>query len=312
MNDTVCSSWDARLWCAERTNSVGMGEAAARCMSLGSSCGGWIAHRSRNCGYMTPDDKQSVKCKQAACKHCERVLADHDMAETHSLECGYKVAKHCENSNELLAKHLPEHKHHFAEQCTYTTDENDRVVIPMKDTPAEAQWTRTTDGLDGLEWRANDSRIWPSVTGRGEYCYHVKFARQGTYFVTAQTRAQGIKQHNDMYMRFSGELEFYHADIMRPFPYFIRARNSYFKVYQNVGVNQLTKVLSTIDGIPHILVTKHVKSTRKYHVCISGRSSKFAVYRIFFIRCHKMQCKRTTEFIQDALANNTATPCLMD
>lgn len=309
----ACRSWKINVWCPV-LQGTGMGGAAAKCLHLRNSCGGWIKYRSKHCGSNIPTSSQPLLCKRAACAHCKSITANISTRAPIPIECtGWSTVKICEKVKVGLASPEPtrrrSHSHAYARTCVYTS-QHGHLVIPMSDTRPRGRWARTKDGSKGLTWRSRDTRLWTSSAGAGEMCYRTKFEKYGTYFLTAMTAGASKRDHNDMFIRFSGGLNFLNARTNRKFPFRIRARNSYFKAYQNIGDNRRTKVLSTVNGNPHILVSHALNTTKEYTLCFGGRSSMFSVYSLIMIKCHGYNCMRTSNYMRKSLRNNTASPCV--
>lgn len=306
-----CQRWAIRAWCPY--NSASAHEASARCLSLGERCGGWLTSVSKYCAAGIPGSQQLDKCIRAACKFCGEKMSGH-------AECkSWPVEKWCSTANPLITYEpsptetmSPEEQtpraHIYPRRCISQAD-GGRVVISMADVPETGRWTRAPLG-GGLTWRADDNRTWVSPPGSGEMCFAIRFLREGRYFITALTSAPDKKEHNDMWLLFSGGIQFYNAGSHEPFPIEFRSSNSYYKVYQNIGEDRRTKVISTINGQPHILISYLVDPIHTYTLCVSGRSSLFTVYSLFLIRCRGNNCRRTSRYMHRSLRNNTATPCI--
>lgn len=308
-----CQRWPIRSWCPFRKASAD--EAAARCLSLGEKCGGWLTSVAKYCAAGVLGSQQPDKCIQAACTFCGKKGNGYTGCKSWPVEQWCSPGTPWMTYEPSSAPPMPTEEetpksHFFPRSCIHQADSG-RVVISMADVPLTGRWTRAALG-GGLTWRADDNRTWVSPPGTGEMCFAIRFKRGGRYFITALTSAPDKREHNDMWLLFSGGMQFYNAGSFQPFPVEFRSPNSYYKVYQNIGENRRTKVISTINGQPHILISHAVDPIHTYTLCISGRSSMFTVYSLFMIRCRGDNCRRTSQYIKRSLRNNTATPCVED
>lgn len=178
---------------------------------------------------------------------------------------------------------------------------NYKVVMCLSKVQPQSSWTRKGTGLI---WKANvDNEIDPP--GLGEICINFKVPKTGTYYVTAITSAPRKSDNNDLWIKLDAGLRLLHAKSLK----LHSSGHDYFKGYQNLGENIKADILSSVDRNPHIFVSKEMKGGATEKLCISGRSSRFTVYKIVLVRCSGEECDRYSKHIKEAMKGITESKC---
>lgn len=179
---------------------------------------------------------------------------------------------------------------------------NGKIVIPMTSLKLTGAWTRVGNSI---VWKKfGGGGIDPA--GSGTICAKVIFSQSGIYYMTGTSSAPHPTEHNDAWFRFSGGLDAY-----RPQTKSIRRGNAgWYKGYQNMGGNRLANYLLTIDFNGHQFLTKFVTAGRTYSMCVSGRSSKYAIQKMVFVKCAGGEsCSRFHPRIKSAMNNLPPSRC---
>lgn len=172
----------------------------------------------------------------------------------------------------------------------------------MSGLSVKSPWTRRSGAII---WReGGGAGIDPA--GSGSVCARVKFAKEGTYYMTAHTKAPHGTDHNDAWFRFSGGLS-----LLRRGEGTMKVGNTgWYKGYQNLGAHKMADYILTIDFNGHQFVTKKVAKGAVYDVCVGGRSSRFAVYDLLFVMCDGVkECDRGSSIVKDGLNSIGVTKC---
>lgn len=153
-------------------------------------------------------------------------------------------------------------------------------------------------------WQANvDNQIDPP--GSGEICFNFQALATGSYYVTEITSTPRETDNNDIWIKLDACLKLLHAKTLS----LHSAGQNYFKGYQNLGGNVKADLLSSVDRNHHIFVFQEMKERTTQTICISGRSSRFTIYKIVLVRCVKEECSRYSKHIRKAMEGTKDSKC---
>lgn len=178
---------------------------------------------------------------------------------------------------------------------------NGKIVIDANSLKLAGDWTRS--GKAVVWKRGGGAGIAPM--GAGTMCANVIFPSSGTYYQTAVTQAPHGTEHNDMWIKFSGGVDLY-----RPEGGSASGNAGWYKGYQNDGGMRVANYLLTIDHNGHQFITKYVTAGRVYTLCISGRSTRYFVYKIVFVKCGGgAACSRYNNSIRRQMSHLGGSKC---
>lgn len=179
------------------------------------------------------------------------------------------------------------------------------VVIPAPSGRYRYPWVR--HGMC-LVWKPNKSGASIDRPGSGEICYRFRVDKSSTYYLTADTRAPHVTEHNDLWILFNRGLRLYKVESNRYWKWGKYYFN-WLKGYQNLGGMKYANMLRTIDFNGHQFETSYLRRGETYKVCISGRSSKYYVCNLHLVACKGKWCRNSSKAIQAILKRTTSSPC---
>lgn len=291
---------------------------AAQCTGEGPRCIPWTAGSSRVCFPYRWMSAQPRNCIQAACNYC--YFGD----RRYSAQICRRLAiyKNCFNG-QAPTRPAPAPKRPAAPAppappaprpqpprpqprpaggpgCAFRAD-GDKIVIPTWAMGAGNGWNRNGDG--SITWKAGGGGGIDRM-GSGQVCSNIKVKVDGQYYFTAVTRAPHGTEHNDGWFRFSGGFQLY-----KPGGRTINGNSGWYKGYQNRGGNRMADYLVTIDFNGHQFITNYLTTSGTYQVCISGRSTRFTVYSLVFVRCSGSSCSRFGPQMRNAMSSLPTSKC---
>lgn len=271
-------------------------EASAKCIALNEKCTRSLSKKSIHCAPYTFVKKQSKKCLKNACKFCswgsnwKIKNICHRWAIRHWCFGGEKPTGSNHDEEERPSISTP------SKPSTSTINHGSKVVICMSKVQPKSSWTRKGTGLT---WRSNTkSQIDPE--GSGEMCFNFKVPKTGIYYLTAVTSAPHATDNNDLWVKLNSGLRLFNKNMG-----FRTSGSGYFKGYQNLGGNMKADILSSIDRDPHQFLTYTLSKGSKQTLCMSGRSSKFTVYKFVLVQCSGDSCDRYSKYIKDSMNGMT-------
>lgn len=320
----ICKTENIKAVC-DPTRKVGSLDqrygAAALCMSRTKNCREEDATRSVYCKDNTYVARQPLACRRAGCMYC---FEDTHKDETACLSWAVKTWCY-ERAHEWLlpkprvepesnpASNTPEPSPETTENPAALNDKrwknpedclwvgkDDKVVLGLKYFKPTKDWKHTAKSGDGLTWRPwKEHGI--DKRGSGEMCFNFKAPTAGFYYLTALSSAPHRTEYNDMWIKLDRGLRLYRARTAQRKG--SKPRTGYEKAYQNHGRNEKSNLLSGVNHKPHRFITEWLTENRVYTMCMSGRSSKFTVYKLVMIRCvtNPGQCMRTSKYIRDMM-----------
>ncbi|PXF47076.1 hypothetical protein BWQ96_03153 [Gracilariopsis chorda] len=267
-------------------------KAAAECVARQNLCDSHVAKSSIHCKEDTFVKKQSRSCRNAACKYCTWPSSTNDNA------CYSWAIRHwcasfpgVQNGQTLKPGRMP-HKDPY--RCVWHGRDKE-LVLDLKFFTAWGGWTQNGDGL---EWKRYLSKG-IDEPGSGEMCFKFAVPEDGFYYFTALTSAPHPTDHNDMWVRIQTGIRLYRG---KTHVYWMTVRK-YIKAYQNLGENRINDILSSVDHNPHYFVSEKLMQNETHTVCISGRSSRFTVYKLVFVKCSPTNgsCNRWGRYIREKM-----------
>lgn len=125
--------------------------------------------------------------------------------------------------------------------------------------------------------------------GTGDpFCVRFVLDSSGLHYFTVVSSAPQYTEHNDAWFRFSASVVGFRPasgskmDIGR----------RWFKGFQNLGRNEKAGYILTGDHNGHQVFVQAMKGV-EYKACISGRSSKYTIFNMVFVRCDSFEeCNR--------------------
>lgn len=305
----VCAVWLTVLVVGAKTGRNKY-EAAARCIALNSKCKKSLADRSIYCKPFTYVKKQNKKCLKNACSFCSP-----DKKPKRRSGCNSWAIRHwCfgrkkRNGDLLKAKPVtapgsttvasaPSRKPKRIRPKGFSTGSGSKVIICLANKQPKSPWSKKGSGFI---WRATaaDQR---DPEGTGEMCFNFKPPKTGTYYLTAVTSAPHRTDNNDMWIKLDSGLGVFSRDMKKR-----ESSSGYYKAYQNLGGNQKVDIISNVDYNPHQFITNTLQGGSTQTLCMSGRSSRFTVYKFVLVHCSGQDCDRYSTFIKDSMKGMTSS-----
>ncbi|CDF36362.1 unnamed protein product [Chondrus crispus] len=305
---------------------------AAECCARGPRCSGKAARTSGGCKTGRWMSQQSRKCKKHACLYCYQKgrRTNVPVCRMHAISknCfrGKKPPaarpgrssgrgrgkgkgkgrgrKRSGRKNRRRSGSGSRNNQRSAPRagCAYRGTSGNKIVIPSTGLSAGNGWTKEAGAII---YRKGDPQGSVDAEGSGTMCVKVMFPSPGKYYFTALTKAPHPTEHNDMWVRISSGFDLVHTSKGA----FKSGGSSWYKGYQNRGGMQMADYLLTIDNDGHQFQTKNVAAGPAYSLCISGRSTKFWVYKLVLIKCDGDNCNRNSPFIRSKMNGLPNSPC---
>ncbi|CAN8063342.1 unnamed protein product [Agarophyton chilense] len=310
MRVAVAVSFLSVLACA--TARFGDNYFAAQCAGEGPRCIPWTAGSSLVCMPYRWMSAQPRACIQAACNYCSVGSRRFDVSVCRRLA----IYKNCFKGNTPArqapgpaaprplppksAPRAPRPRSRPNGSCAYRA-QGDKIVIPAWALPGAPGWKKNGDGSMTYKPGGGGGI---DRQGAGQVCTNIKVNTDGQYYFTIQSRAPHGTEHNDAWFRFSGGFQLY-----KPGSRSISGNSGWYKGYQNKGGNRMADYLVTIDFNGHQFITNYLNSRNTYQVCMSGRSTRFSVYSLVFVRCSGNTCSRFGPQMQNAMSSLPSSKC---
>lgn len=291
---------------------------ATKCISESVKCGSYYAKYSRSCVVDRFYKKQPMACLKYACNWCtkfkkqSRILpCSHWRVRNVCKQLQHKKKKNNNNKDNKdkkdkypsgkrpnSSKPTPSSPHKPANpgyrpptsgnQCTWTGRDNNIVIDFGKVTPSGG-WERCTRrGYKGIEFRRSPARGAISPKGKhGKICFSLRAPMGGSYYMTAVSYAPHPTEHNDVWVASSKGF------ILRKHggrPRYIHPMQ-WTKAYQNNGKKGMSEHFKTVDHDGHRFIVPGLNKGEKFNVCIAGRSKKYELYHMVFVKCESVYCK---------------------
>ncbi|KAI0566147.1 hypothetical protein FGB62_12g113 [Gracilaria domingensis] len=287
---------------------------AAQCAGEGPRCIPWTAGSSRVCMPYRWMSAQPGPCIQAACNYCYVGSRRFDVSVCRRLA----IYKNCFNGRAPTrqparpAPPAPRPAPRPAPvaprpappapsgSCAFRA-EGDKVVIPSWALPGAPGWNKNGDGSMTYKPGGGGGI---DRQGSGQICANIRVKQDGQYYFTVRSRAPHGTEHNDAWFRFSGGFQ-----LFKPGNGMVRGNSGWYKGYQNSGGNRMADYIVTIDFNGHQFITNYLNSWTTYQVCMSGRSTRFSVYSLVFIKCSGQSCSRFGPQMRNAMSSLPTSKC---
>lgn len=294
----ICTSWLAVGTLASGDKY----EAAASCIALNYKCTNLLASKSLYCKPETYVKKQDKTCLKNACSFC----SSGGLEKLRSVCNSWAIRKWCfDGKGKNAGKVKPmspspandvapvaEKNATRASPNTLSTGTGSKIVICLANKKPKSPWVKKGSGL---VWRPTgaDER---DPEGSGEMCFNFKPPKTGKYYLTAVTSAPHRVDNNDMWMKLESGLWLFGKNMQKR-----NGGSGYLKAYQNMGGNEKADIISNVDHNPHQFLTNNLPAGSEQTLCMSGRSSKFTVYKFILVQCVGPNCDRKSDFIKDSM-----------
>ena len=172
-------------------------------------------------------------------------------------------------------------------KCVWHARGNE-VVIDLGKVYPPSGWTCVRRG-DDIGWIYKKHRnLGIDPKGAGRMCFRILPKNSGKYYFTALSYAPHNTEHNDMWVQ-SPDLGF---ELWKWGTFWRTAgTNEWLKAYQNNGIRGLIDQLKHKDFDGHRFLIPNVEKGKIFRVCISGRSFKYEVFRVFVMKCFGNNCQ---------------------
>lgn len=246
---------------------------------------------------------QPKQCQLAACRYCYK-----GSRRTTATVCSSDaIVKNCFKSKPSVPAPAPRPPKRAPSKparkgCVYTSGRG-KVVIRATELSIGSHWDRVGDAI---VWKKEGGHGIDAM-GSGTVCANVKFRQGGVWYLTAVSSAPHPTEHNDAWFKFSGGVDLY-----RPQGGSLRkGSGGWYKGYQNNGGNKRADYILTIDRDGHQFLTKPVKKGRVYQVCVSGRSTKYSLLKLVFVKCGGGEgCSRFNSNIKQRMQHLNPSRCV--
>ena len=201
----------------------------------------------------------------------------------------------------------PQPSEPIAPPCVFKSPDGPATAglwLAAHDFAIKAPWTRSVRG-NGVQYMPT-SASGVDRPGVGAFCMPFRVPRSGVYYTTFQSCARHKTRNNDAWLRMTGGFQFYEAEAEAQA--WTQGEDEWARVYQTEGGTRGTDVLLAGDG--RRLFSKALRTDRTYHVCLSGRSSKFRIFAIDLVWCGGHgDCDPFGPTVQSGLRSLTAAKC---
>lgn len=268
---------------------------AAVCMARSSKCLYRTARRTNwQCGGFRSARTQPPGCRTLACSWCTshrnqypcNVSPLRNICRHRSTPYYPPRPRNPPKPSPYSPPRRPTRPRHPRSGCTWYG--SDSVVIDLSQvTPAEG-WSKVSrSGFNGLIYEKNKVHGIDRPGARGKMCFNVHTKASGNYFFAALSYAPHNTEHNDMWVN-SPDLGFQLWQRRKLWRY--AGPEEWLKAYQNNGNKGMSVSLKTKDFDGHRFIVPNVQAGKTFRVCISGRSYKYEVYRLYLIKCTGLYC----------------------
>lgn len=176
--------------------------------------------------------------------------------------------------------------------CTWTASnaEGDIVVVDLGRVPLVRDWSRTKRGnYTGIVYKEGGDHHIDGKKQSIETCFPIQVAVSGRYFFTALSYAPHGSEFNDCFAR-SPKLGFSLWKAGKQWFPTAYSSTDKMKAYQNNGARGMIVSLKHKDHDGHRFLINGVEKGKAFKVCISGRSKRFEMFKLIFIKCFGDHC----------------------
>lgn len=281
------------------TSTFGMvnNKHAAICCGLGPRCNHGIARQAGPCRPGLYMSQQSGRCRHLACQYC------YNGNRKFTKICRrLAIVKQCFGGRVHHGKrNHPKHKKSRSRgKCAWHA-RNGKIVIPTTSLNTRRPWIKQ---YGGITWKPNGGNGVDPM-GSAAFCARIIVDKPGSYYLTVVSSAPHPTEHNDLWIRFSAGLRWFKPQGYR----WLNKGNGWFKGYQNDGRKKVANYLLTKDFDGHQFVTYPLRKGQTYSVCLSGRSSKYTIYKIVMVKCDGWFCSRFGGYMRWQMSRLGSSKC---
>lgn len=176
----------------------------------------------------------------------------------------------------------------YKDSCVWQMRGND-IVIDLNRVSPPSGWTCIQRGpYKGWIYERNKNLGIDGPGAKGKKCFTVNPKKDGDYFFTAMSYSPHGSEHNDVWVN-SPDLGF---DLWK-FGTFWKTEgpNKWLKAYQNNGNRGIIDQLKTRDFDGHRFIIPGAKKDMPFRICLSGRSYKYEMFRLYIVKCYGIICE---------------------
>lgn len=273
------------ILCALAQNPEGKLYNSALCFARSSNCTESQSKLSGACELDTFTIRQPEQCVKQACTYCELY------GNSNAFPCNKpRLVRACDKYKKNNPAAIPQGRPSPSPKAKPTkapgkcvwTARGYNIVVNIGAVKPARFWTPVMrQRFKGLIYRKNrESGI--DQPGKGVICLNLRAKFASYYYMTAVSYAPDNTENNDFWVKSSKGFNHHKNKRMFKTP-----PGKWRKAYQNTGPKKLSQILSTKDFDAHTFIVPNVKANEKFTVCISGRSSRFELYRLIFVSCRK-------------------------
>lgn len=270
--------------------------AAAICCGLGPRCNYATARRAGPCRPKLFMSQQPGRCRHLACQYCY-----YGNRKFTQICRRLAIVKQCFGGRVQHGKNRrPASKPRPHGKCAWRARKG-KVVIPTTSLKTHYPWVKQ---YGGITWKPNGGNGVDGM-GSGAFCARVIVDKPGPYYLTVLSSAPHPTEHNDLWIRFSAGLRWF-----KPQGYkWLNKGSGWFKGYENEGRKKVANYLLTKDFDGHQFVTYPLRKGQVYSVCLSGRSSKYTIYKIVMVKCNGWYCSRFGGYMRWQMSRLGSSKC---
>lgn len=169
--------------------------------------------------------------------------------------------------------------------CVYSG--SDKVVVSLGQAPMASEWTRASrGGMTGMVYKKSAGGGIDSPRSSTTMCYKIKLTQSGDYLASAVSAAPHPTEHNDMWISSSKGFVLIRGGSTKT-----AGKGEFIKAYQNNGGNKMASEIYSVDHDPHTIIIPNVRAGEVVTYCMSGRSSKYEVYKLMVAKCSSSMCR---------------------
>lgn len=288
---------------------------AAKCVLDSVNCMEYPAKLSGFCIARTRATDQPERCIELACEFCKwhsrryhklcdssvvrNVCASRDHAENHTPEpylTSIDTAQSFPVPSDNYVEHTPAvvsggHKKtkvsNRLRKCIWSSNTKGGYDIDLAEVSPSAGWKRSSrDGFQGLVYRPNKNDGIDGPNQFGKFFAQVKVQKAGIYYFSVLSYAKHFTEHNDAWFKCSNGFS-----LWRNGKFWKRSSpEEWLKGYQNNRRQHMSIELKTKDFEGHRFLVETDTDGEKVEICISSRSYKFELYRMYLLPCQKNFC----------------------
>lgn len=257
---------------------------SASCISRSAKCSRWLSDRTEGCKPFTAAYMQPLQCKTSACTFCAGLKKPKPNSP-----CTIALLKQLCASFKSTTPQAPPKPPMNKGNCVWAANNRDEVVIdPTFVSSLPSQWTKTSRaGRAGIVYKAGGSttRDTPGMASKSAICYRVRMRSSGDYYFTTISYAAGKEVHNDAFFRSASTgILFFRP----PGDWHMHSWGNngwFFGEQYSGGMSDDLFHSRDSDPAPNRFHIPDVTAGTTFRFCIAGRSPRFEIYRLVFVKC---------------------------